>query len=170
MVEGKVKKRLILSQDAPEAVLELPDGHCNLHLRHEPTVGDVSSEAKKRLKRNRHVIDIAQQLKNARATLRKILVDRFGIEELRNLFFDLGGDYEILPRQKKGAVAREILLYLERRKQVPNLVNHIKQTRPDVYKDLPSEVVKLFRSPPRVSDSQFAQQRAREYKTQPGLR
>ncbi len=69
------------------------------------------------------------------AVLRMVLVERFGIEELRTLGFDLHVDAESLPGEGKGALARELVAYLRHRNQLDQLVSYIRQHRPDIKLD-----------------------------------
>lgn len=75
----------------------------------------------------------------ARATKRKhltellqVLVDRFDTNELRTLCFHLGVDYEDLPGEGKTNKARDLVRYLDRRNRVPELIETVRQLRPDV--------------------------------------
>ena len=54
--------------------------------------------------------------------LREILAQRFSLEDLRTLCFDLGVDAETLPGEGKEAKARELVAYLDNRKRIPDLV------------------------------------------------
>ena len=64
--------------------------------------------------------------------LRRLLVQQFDINELRTVCFDMNIDYEGLPGDGKGAKVRELLAFLERRGRIHELVDTIKQVRPDV--------------------------------------
>jgi Effector-associated domain 7 len=66
-----------------------------------------------------------------RVTLRNILVSRFSDNELRDLVFDLGEDYENLPGEGKAAKARELVAFAERRGRTSELVALIRHLRPD---------------------------------------
>jgi TIR domain/Effector-associated domain 7 len=66
------------------------------------------------------------------STLRGILVKRFSLEELRTLCFDLSIDYDALRGEGKEARARELIAHLQRRRQVEQLTNYIRQHRPDI--------------------------------------
>jgi hypothetical protein len=64
--------------------------------------------------------------------LRQILATHFDEGELRTLCFDLHIDYDDLPGAGKVNKARELVAYLERHGQIPNLLEVGKQLRPDV--------------------------------------
>ncbi len=66
------------------------------------------------------------------AQLRQLLVDHFNEGELRTLCFDLGVDYENLPPGGKADKARELVAHLERRNQIPELLEMGRRLRPDV--------------------------------------
>ncbi len=67
----------------------------------------------------------------SRVRIRKSLVQYFNVAELKNICADLGIDYENFPDTKDG-MARELLLYCERRGLVPALVDVLRQARPGV--------------------------------------
>ena len=64
--------------------------------------------------------------------LRRVLTERFSDDELRTLSFDLNIDYDDLLVEGKANKARELVRYLERRNQIPELVAAISQWRPDI--------------------------------------
>ena len=64
-------------------------------------------------------------------SLRRGLVESFSLSELRTLCSDLGVDYDELGSAGKEAQARELILYLERRGRLPELVARCQQLRPD---------------------------------------
>src|SRR5919199_1878661 len=66
-----------------------------------------------------------------RARLRSYLSERFDLEELKNLAFDLGVSYDNLPHQVRGELARELLALFERRRRVGCLLQHAVRLRPD---------------------------------------
>ena len=66
------------------------------------------------------------------AALRRVLVDRLDLEELRTLCFDLGVDYDNLGGEGKGGKVRELLAYFQRRDQLSQLVRYIRHHRPDI--------------------------------------
>ena len=63
--------------------------------------------------------------------LHRILADRFSKGELRTLCFTLGVDYDDLPGEGKSDKARELIVYLEHRGRIPELVETGEQLRPD---------------------------------------
>ena len=64
--------------------------------------------------------------------LRDILAKRFSIEDLKQLVFDMGIDYEDLPGQIRAAKARELVAYCQRRGLIPKLIEVGQQQRPDI--------------------------------------
>jgi hypothetical protein len=64
--------------------------------------------------------------------LRRTLNRCFDENELRDLCFDLGVDYQDLPGEGKGAKVRELIAHLERRGRLPKLVEMGRELRPDV--------------------------------------
>ncbi len=67
-----------------------------------------------------------------RARLRQVLVDRFTMEELRTLCFELYVDYDLLAGETKDGKARELIIYLESRNRLDELVPVGRRTRPDI--------------------------------------
>ena len=66
-----------------------------------------------------------------RAKLRQNLAHYFSEDDLCNLCFDLGVDYENFPDTKSG-MARELVAHLERCGRIPELLDICKQRRPNV--------------------------------------
>ena len=66
------------------------------------------------------------------ATLRQVLIERFSDDELRTLSFDLRIDYDGLLVEGKANKALELVRYLERRNQIPDLLAVISKQRPDI--------------------------------------
>jgi hypothetical protein len=166
MVEGKVKKRLILSQDDPEAVLELPDGHCNLHLRHEVTTTKTTYEVNRRLEKDTPTLKNAQQWEHPRTTVRKILTNRLSEEELRTLCFDLRLEYDNFPGQGKAGKVREIVAYFLRKggEHISELVSYLKREHNYIYKCLPPEVLQMVQVSSHAPQSPFLQRSTGNYR------
>ncbi len=80
----------------------------------------------------------------SRATLRKTLVEHFSEEEVRDMCFDLGIDYENLPGAGKNSKVRELISYFERQKRTGDLVAWARQMRPVVQWDTVSYVAESF--------------------------
>jgi hypothetical protein len=57
--------------------------------------------------------------------LRQKLVEKYSLEDLRDLCFDLKVDYESLPGEGKAAKARELIAYMQRRDRLPELISII---------------------------------------------
>lgn len=68
-----------------------------------------------------------------RAHLRQFLVDRFNLNELKSLAFDLGTDYEKIPHEEIEVFSRELIVHFEKRNKLNSLVTKIIQQRPDEY-------------------------------------
>lgn len=66
------------------------------------------------------------------ATLHQLLVERFSEGELQTLCLHLQVDYESLPGAGKADKARELVVYLDRRRALLELVTAGKQLRPDI--------------------------------------
>ena len=66
-----------------------------------------------------------------RALLRQELAAHFNREELRDLTFDMGIDYENFPEAKDGFV-RELVSYCQRHGRLVELVDKLQQLRPEV--------------------------------------
>ena len=64
--------------------------------------------------------------------LRQRLISCFSEEELHDLCFELGLEYESLPGKGKAGKAREVVEYFERRNRIPELVRQCARLRPDV--------------------------------------
>ena len=71
----------------------------------------------------------------AQIDLPHLLRTRFDREELRTLCFDLGVDYDALPAEGKAGKARELVGYMERHDRLPDLVETLRRTRPDIHLD-----------------------------------
>lgn len=54
----------------------------------------------------------------------------FGLEEVKTLAFQLGLDPDQLPQENRDVMARELLIYLQRRKQLPELLQLVQRERP----------------------------------------
>ena len=68
---------------------------------------------------------------NYLSSIRQMLIDRFDLEELRDLCFSLGIDYAVFPQWRAG-MARELVVYLVRAKALPALISKIQETRLDI--------------------------------------
>lgn len=66
--------------------------------------------------------------------LHRILTQGLSLAELHNLSFSLGIDFEDLAGQEKSAKARELILHLRRRNRLQELVDYLRQNRPDLVK------------------------------------
>jgi hypothetical protein len=64
--------------------------------------------------------------------LTEVLTARFSKEELQTLCFHLGIDYDDLAGEGKAARARELVVYLEQRRRIPDLLRHGRRLRPDI--------------------------------------
>jgi len=70
--------------------------------------------------------------------LLQILVERFGLEDLRTLCFYLDIDFDSLGGEGKDGKARELVLHMKRRGQLDRLATEIKELRPDVQEAHPA--------------------------------
>jgi hypothetical protein len=85
--------------------------------------------------------------------LRKILSERFNVNELQTLCFDLDVKFDALPGQGSDNKARELISHLERRDRIPELVEIGKQLRPDISWD---DVFQVPPEKPQKALSDFA--------------
>jgi tetratricopeptide (TPR) repeat protein len=83
-----------------------------------------------------------------RAYLRQFLLTRFGLEDLKDLAFDLGVNYELFHYGTSQAFVRELILYFERRNWLGSLVSEVVRLRPD--NDLCQLLEKLPEDSPRT--------------------
>jgi hypothetical protein len=67
-----------------------------------------------------------------RIRLRDILISYFNEEELRDIAFDLNIDYESLSGSGKGAKAREMIVYMINRNRYDELVDKVRELRPNL--------------------------------------
>jgi hypothetical protein len=76
---------------------------------------------------------VADEGQPDRGCLLRLLTSHFGEEDLRDLCFYLDGvDFDSLPGRGKAAKARELLLHLERRRQLRTLLDVGRTVRSDV--------------------------------------
>lgn len=66
----------------------------------------------------------------SREALRRVLDDHYNIEELKDLCLTLGIDYEDIPGDTQSAKARELVLYMQRRDRLAELVEQVMRERP----------------------------------------
>jgi len=64
--------------------------------------------------------------------LRRLLVQRFSLNELRTLCFDLEVDAESLAGPSLSILAREFVRYMAQRGRIPDVVAYIRETREDI--------------------------------------
>jgi WD40 repeat protein/LysM repeat protein len=64
--------------------------------------------------------------------LRKTLTQRFSLDELKTLCFDLGIDFEELPAKTKSGIARELVEYCKHRHRIDDLVKKGRELRSDI--------------------------------------
>ncbi len=64
--------------------------------------------------------------------LRRLLVQRFSLNELRTLCFDLGVDAESLAGPSLSMLAREFVGHMAHRRRIPDLVSYIRGAREDI--------------------------------------
>ena len=82
-------------------------------------------------------VDLAVQMMPTAgaAQLRHVLVRRLSDEELRDLCFDLGVRYSDLRGDTRAAKARELVRFLQQRRELERLVDWLSEWRPDVNLD-----------------------------------
>lgn len=64
--------------------------------------------------------------------IRDVLVNRFSAEELRDLCFVLGVNFDSLEGNGHAAKARELVIYFNNRHRIPGLMREIEKMRPDI--------------------------------------
>ena len=64
--------------------------------------------------------------------IQEVLRSRFNFEEIKMLCFRMGIVFEDIGGDTLQGKIRELLLFLERRKQISKLLQEIKQERPDI--------------------------------------
>jgi formylglycine-generating enzyme required for sulfatase activity len=64
--------------------------------------------------------------------LHKLLIESFDLEELRVLCFYLGPDYEDLAGKTKNTKMHHLITYLQRRGELPRLLDEVNSQRPNV--------------------------------------
>lgn len=65
------------------------------------------------------------------AAIRQMLIDRFDMDEMRDLCFSLGIDYAILPQLRTG-MARELVVLLVRHNRMSEFIRRVEESRPDI--------------------------------------
>ena len=66
-----------------------------------------------------------------RKQLRQLLINRFNLNELKNLAFDIGVDFQLFTHNEKGSFSRELIAFCERRNKLPLLIAEALGQRPD---------------------------------------
>jgi hypothetical protein len=66
-----------------------------------------------------------------RAELRRLLLERFSLSELKDLSFDLGVDHETFQHDTLPDLSRELLRFCEQRGVMSCLLNEVRKRRPD---------------------------------------
>ncbi len=79
-----------------------------------------------------------QESNKYQTQLRKLLVERLSMAEIKTLYFDLNVDSEILFGDEKSEKVIELITHLERRHRLPEIAEWIKKERPDLAKELES--------------------------------
>ncbi len=111
--------RVAVDIEMEEAVAEAPD-----------VVVEGDRVARKKPRRD---VDVeGTVLVSPRQRLYEKLTQHFSKEELQTLCFNLKVDYDDLPAQGKAAKARELILYLERRGRLDELIDLCRLERPGV--------------------------------------
>ena len=91
-----------------------------------------------------------------RMRLLEVLNERFSTEDLQTLCFDLQVDYRVLDAGVyKGSLARELILYMERRGRIEELVEAVRSARPSMSDDITEIVSIRWRSARRVQVRDF---------------
>ncbi len=65
--------------------------------------------------------------------LHRFIITHYDRKEFRTLCFDLDVEYDDLGGEGRSDKARELVRHVERRRQLPQLSNLLRQTRPDLF-------------------------------------
>lgn len=76
-----------------------------------------------------------------RTLLRQFMSEFFSLDELKEIAFDLHGDYELFRHETKSQLAVDLIMFCTRRRQLPTLINLVKIRYPNA--DLEKILVKL---------------------------
>jgi hypothetical protein len=71
-----------------------------------------------------------------RVQVLEVIEHRCSLEDLRNLCFYLGLDYDMLPGDRKMAKARSLIDHYDRRDDLTHLITQLVRIRPDLEGDL----------------------------------
>lgn len=63
-------------------------------------------------------------------TLQEFISNYFNLEEVETICFELGVDFEQLGGRSKSAKVRELIIYMMRRRQLPQLITAVREARP----------------------------------------
>ena len=80
---------------------------------------------------------VEEELSYSPAELRQWVEERFGIEDLKVLCFDLGIEYENLPGETKSLKIVSLLTFAERKGRLPDLIAKFHQERPGATSEIP---------------------------------
>ncbi|MCW5882334.1 MAG: CHAT domain-containing protein [Anaerolineae bacterium] len=83
-----------------------------------------------------------------KAALRDTLVTSLNSEELRDLSFDVGVDYDALPGDTEEGKARELILYMERSGRVDQILSWLNKNHPEIDTDALAQETASAASPP----------------------
>lgn len=89
-------------------------------------------------------LDQTRKIENPNAKLAKQISDRFNLDELKELLFELDISFEEFPEGNKRSKIREVVEYFHRRNQFPELLNKLKQHRPRVSWTEPIKEIELI--------------------------
>jgi len=94
-------------------------------------------------------------LTRALAKLRRLLTQRLDDEELRTACFDIGVSFNALRGDNIDAKIRELIAYLQRHNQVPQLLEWMQECRTDI--ELPAEILAVIDKSSPVTNSGSSQ-------------
>ena len=75
---------------------------------------------------------------NFAVQMQALLADRLDLEEVKTLCFRLGMSFDSLRGEGLEGKTRELVIYFQRRQQMPQLVTAVQQYRPDI--DIRSQI------------------------------
>lgn len=82
--------------------------------------------------------------------MRQMLIDRFDLDELRDLCFALAIDYAVFPQWRAG-MARELIVHIVRNNGMPALLEKIQHLRPDI--NIPAYMAQRQQAPKSIATS-----------------
>jgi hypothetical protein len=93
-----------------------------LYFQHRGRLGELMAEARK--------LDSDRKPAKSLAALRRVLIEHYSLEDMRDLVFDLGDDEEQVSTGPKQAYCREMIRYYERQGRLDQVVTKVMRKHP----------------------------------------